>query len=341
LRARELLYCAWLVTCMLWIGIPPAKAAATTRLADIQARGTLNCGIWPYLPGFALEQQGHYVGLDVDICRAVAAAILGNATKVRFITLANVQQFAGRSDIDLAVRRLTWTLRRETASGMAFGPITFYDGQGFLVPRSSGIKRASQLMGERICVLNGERRPETVSNYFRDSGHDPEIILVDSDKEADEAMRGNRCRAYSADISWLGAARSRFTDGLAHYDILPDQISKEPLAPLMRAQDSELLQLVRWTIFSMIEAEELGLNSHNIDAGRSGSAEVRSFMRTHPDDRVALGAGDWVRAIITQVGNYGEMFDRNLGAGSDIKLDRGLNRLWDQGGLMYAPPLDR
>jgi general L-amino acid transport system substrate-binding protein len=334
-------YASWLVACVLLIGIRSADAAATDRLADIQARGTLNCGIWPYVPGFAMEHDGRYVGFDVDICRAVAAAILGDATRVRFITLADVKQFAERDDVDLVVRRLTWSLSREGASGMTFGPITFYDGQGFLVPKSSGIRRASQLAGERICVTDVERHPETLYNFFRGSGREIQLIFVENDKQAEEAMRGNRCRAYSADMSWLAAARSGFLDGLTRYDILSDQISKEPLAPLMRAQDTELVQLVRWTIFSMIEAEELGLSSHNIDAVKSSSSRVRSFLGIHPGSRVALGAGDWVRAIIGGVGNYGEVYDRNLGAGSSIQLDRGLNRLWSQGGLLYAPPLDR
>lgn len=335
---------SWLAACVLLIGplIGVSSAeAATNRLADIRARGTLNCGIWPYVPGFAIERDGRYTGFDVDICRAVAAAILGDATKVEFVTLSHVTQFAQRKDLDLAVRRLTWTLSREMASGTVFGPITYYDGQGFLVPKNSGIKNVSQLTGERICVINRERHPATLYDYFRDSGREIQIVRVESDKDAEEAMRRNRCRAYSADISWLAAARSSFLNGLTRYEILPEQISKEPLAPLMRVEDTELVQLVRWTIFTMIEAEELGLSSRNIDSIKSSSSRVRSFMSIHPGSRVALGAGDWVRAIIAGVGNYGEVYDRNLGADSSIRLERGLNRLWSQGGLVYAPPLDR
>jgi general L-amino acid transport system substrate-binding protein len=332
----------WLVTSVLLIGIPsPGAAGDGNRLADIQARGTLNCGVWPYVPGFAIERDGRYVGFDIDVCRAVAAAILGDPAKVRFVTLADVKQFTERNDIDLAIRRLTWTLRRETATGMTFGPITFYDGQGFLVAKYSGIKSVSQLTGERVCVINMDRHPETLYNHFRAHNRDIQVILVDGDKEAEEAIRGNRCRAYSADVSWLAAARSNFVDGLTRYEILSEQVSKEPLAPLMRAKDTGLVEVVRWTVYAMIEAEELGLNSYNIDIVDSSSPWVRSFLSIHPDSRVALSAGKWVRAIIVGVGNYGEVFDRNLGAGSPIKLDRGLNRLWSQGGLMYAPPLDR
>jgi general L-amino acid transport system substrate-binding protein len=331
----------WLVACAVLLGMSSATAAGTDRLGDIRARGSLHCGIWPYVPGFAVAYHGRYVGFDVDICRAVAASILGDANKVRFVTLSHVTQLAERKDVDLAVRRLTWTLSREAASGMVFGPITYYDGQGFLVPQHSGIQSVSQLAGERICVINLEHHPKTLYNYFRDTGREVQLVLVESDQEAEEAMRRNRCRAYSADISWLAAARSVFSEGLTHYEILPNLISKEPLAPLLRVADTELVQVVRWTIFAMIEAEELGVSSHNIDLIKSSSSRVRSFLTIHPDNLVVPGAGDWVRAIIAGVGNYGEVFDRNLGADSSIKLDRGLNRLWTRGGLMYAPPLDR
>ena len=330
---------SWIVALGLSIAI--SATATANRLADIAVRGTLNCGIWPYVAGFAMTRGGREVGFDVDICRAVAVAILGDPGKVRLVTLADVEQFAMRDDVDLVVRRLTWTLGRETANGVAFGPVTFYDGQGFLVRRHSGISRAAELSGERICVMAGERRPGTLQSYFRDLGRDVQAVVVESDKEAAEAMDNDRCRAYSADVSWLAAARSTFADGVARYEILPDQISKEPLAPVMRAQDKELLQVVRWTIFAMIQAEELNIDSHNIGTLKSSSSRAGSFLNVHPGSRVALGAGDWVRGIIAGVGNYGEVFDRNLGMGSAIKLDRGLNGLWTQGGLMYSPPFDR
>lgn len=331
----------WLVALLVAMATRPADAVARSRLADIESRGTLTCGVWPNVPGFAVRHDGHDLGFDVDICRAVAAAILGDAGKVRFVAVANVKELSERLDIDLVVRRLTWTLSRETANRVAFGPVTFYDGQGFLVPRGSGIRSASELAGARVCVIDSERHPETVLHYFRDNGRDIRVVLVRDDKEADEAMRLDRCRAYSADISWLAAARSTFPAGVARYAILPDRISEEPLAPLTRAGDTELLQLVRWTIFSMIRAEELGLTSHDIYTVKQDSSRVRAFLRIHPGIHVALGAGEWVRAIIGGVGNYGEVFDRNLGVGSPIELDRGPNRLWTQGGLMYAPPLDR
>lgn len=325
---------------LLLLGLPAADAASANRLADIRERGALHCAIWPYVPGFAVERDGDYSGFDVDICRAVAAAVFGDPKKVEFVVLESVKQFAERTDVDLVVRRLTATPTRERSSGMVFGPIVYYDGQGFLVPKAGNVKRALQLSGKGVCVLNRERHPETLRSYFRDNGSDVRMIMVESDKEAERALRTNRCLAYSADVTWLAAARSTFSDGLSRYDILPDSISKEPLAPLIRAEDGDLVQLVQWTVYSMIEAEELGLNSRNINA-HSNSPRVRAFLRIHPGSGVVLGAGEWVQAIVASVGNYGEMFERNLGPDTRIRLDRGLNRLWSNGGLMYALPLDR
>jgi general L-amino acid transport system substrate-binding protein len=295
-----------------------AVDAATNRLVDIQARGALECGIWPHVAGFAVAKDGRYSGFDIDICRAVAAAILGDPDKVRFVPLETVSQFAARADVDIVVRRLTWTLSRESANDVVFGPVTFYDGQGFLVPRSSGVRSAAQLAGEAVCVIDAEHHAKTLHDYFEGRGHPIRLVLVETDAQAEKALNDKRCEAYSADLSWLGAARSGFRDGLARYEILSDVISKEPLAPLMRARDRQLVQRVRWTLYSMIEAEELGLSSHNV---RSAGPRAQSLV-----------------AVIAGVGNYGEVFDRNLGASSPIKLDRGLNRLWSQGGLLYAPP---
>lgn len=332
---------AWLSPLLLLVALHSAQAIAATRVAAIQLRGTLNCGVWPLVAGFAIERDGNYSGFDIDICRAVAAAILGDAKKVRFLALGSIEQLDERHDIDLAVRRLTWTLAREETDHVAFGPVTFYDGQGFMVPRASAIKSAAQLMSERVCVINLEHQPEALYQFFHDNGGAIQAVLVHNDAEADAAMRDHRCIAYSADISWLAAARAGLAGGLTRYEILQDRISKEPLAPLVRAGDAELLELVRWTIYSLIEAEELGLNSHNIIDRGPLSAAARSFLLIHPGIQVALGPGEWSRAIIASVGNYGELYDRNLGRDSPIKLERGLNRLWSRGGLLYAPPLDR
>jgi general L-amino acid transport system substrate-binding protein len=314
--------------------------ASTNRLSEIRSRGELICGIWPNVPGFAVAHGDIYAGFDIDICRAVAAAIFGNAAKVAFRAVANIEQFRQDNDIDLVARRLTWTLGREATSGMTFGPITFYDGQGLLVRKNRKITSIAQLAGDRLCVLNTEHQPETLFDYFKDYGRETQLILVENDVQAEAALRQNRCAAYSADISWLAAARSGFEHGVLRYDILPQVISKEPLAPMMRTEDSDLIRVVRWTVFAMLEAEELGVTSQNINQ-TAPSSRLRRFLNARPDAEVAPGGGAWVHAIIAGVGNYAEVFDRNLGSNSPIRLERGFNRLWIDGGLMYAPPLDR
>jgi general L-amino acid transport system substrate-binding protein len=331
--------CCPLVAALLVVVCIDARAS-NNRLSKIRDRGELICGIWPDVPGFAVAHDGIYTGLDIDICRAFAAAIFGNAAKVEFRAVANIEQFKQDNNIDLVARRLTWTLGREATSGITFGPITFYDGQSLLVRKNLKITSVAQLAGHPLCVLNGEHLPETLFDYFKDHGREAQLILVQNDDQAEAALSQNRCAAYSADISWLAAARSGFVHGVLRYDILPQVISKEPLAPIMRTEDSDLIRVVRWTVFAMLEAEELGVSSQNID--KTGSTlRLQRFLNVRPDADVAPGAGAWVHAIIAGVGNYGEVFDRNLGSKSPIRLERGFNRLWTDGGLMYAPPLDR
>lgn len=300
----------WLALVAVLFGLP-ARAAPADRLDAIRARGVLTCGVWPHVRGFAVERDGRYSGFDIDICRAVAAVVLGDADKVRFVVVSDIAQFLSHAEVDMAVRRLTWTPDREAATGTAFGPVTFYDGQGFLVPRGTS---AAQIPRAPVCVLNQEHHPETLASHFKGA---IEVVLVDNDDAAERALRNRRCGAYSADVSWLAAARAGFQDGIARYEILPDLISKEPLAPLVRAGDAGLLRWVRWTLYAMIDAEERGTDC---------STKTISARE---------------RALLCGVGNYGEVFNRNLGAASELKLDRGLNRLWSDGGLMYAPPLDR
>lgn len=333
-------FIAGLITCLLFLGIAPVEIyASSNRLAEIRGRGALNCGIWPYVPGFAMKHNGRYVGFDVDICRAVAVAILGEDAKVSFMELEHIGQFNERDDVDIVVRRLTWTLHREADTGTTFGPVTFYDGQGFLVTRESGINNISQLAGQPVCVLNIERHPQTLFEFLQEGGHESQLVLVESDEEAETALRSSRCLAYSADASWLAAARSEFPSGPAGYEILPERISKEPLAPLMRSEDSKFTRIVHWTIFVMIAAEELDISSHNLRAVESGASSAQSLLDAYPAiSEVALGPGEWAGAIIAAVGNYGEVYERNLGDRSAIRLERGLNRLWTNGGLMYAPP---
>lgn len=323
----------WVAACVLLMACAPSEASS--RMQQIHERGSLICGIWPYVAGFAADHDDHFEGLEIDLCHAVAAAIFGDGEKVQFVELESVAQFAERQEVDLVVRRLTWTLNRETASGVSFGPVYFHDGQGFLVPRDSGITRIADLTNERICVISMESHPRTLRNRLPNV----RLVMVESDREAEVALREKRCRAYSADVSWLASARAGFADGLARYEILPDLISKEPLAPLIRAEDVELSQIVRWTIYALIDAEERGVTSRSANA--ANAADTANAANVANAANAANASDARTRAVIAAVGNYGEIFDRNVGAGSPIRLERGPNRLSTEGGLLYAPPLER
>ncbi len=313
-------------------------AAVVDRVVQIRQRGVLNCGVWPEVRGFAAMASGTYTGFDIDICRAIAAAALADATRVQFIPLAHFQQFARHPEVDVVVRRLTGTRARENQMHVRFAPTIFYDGQGLMIPRGRLIAEPMDLAGQPICVLNAERFAATLRNYFRERERDIELVLVADDAEAERALDHGRCVAYSADLSWLAAARADFSDGVSHYVLLPQTISREPLAPMLRAEDVGLLRLVRWTIFALIKAEELGLNSHNIAGGTGAGEPEQAFLALHPDLHVSAGPDSWAATLIGAVGNYAEIFDRNLGDGSSIKLDRGLNHLRKDGGLIDAVP---
>jgi len=316
----------------------PAQAG---RLEQIKSRGHLNCGVFPGVAGFAaVSKDGRYGGFDIDICRAVAAAIFGTPDKVRFTDVAAVDEFRRNPALDLVARRLTWTVTRESPLGLIFGPIVYYDGQGFLVPKSTGVSGARQLAGKRICVDLGESWGGNLRRYSQANALDLKSVFVTSRQDGEARLFGGQCDAYSADKTMLGAIRAD-AEHPADYDILPEQISKEPLAPLIRQGDDGFFQIVRWSIFALIDAEELDVTSKNIDSMRaSADPDVKALLGVVPGTGKALGLGEhWAADIIGSVGNYGEMFARNVGSGSTIGLDRGLNRLWTDGGLMYAPPV--
>jgi general L-amino acid transport system substrate-binding protein len=318
-----------------------APQAEAGRLEQIRVRGYLTCGYKPGLLGFSLlfPDAGPF-GLDADICRAVSVAILGSYRHLGFIEVKSFQELKTNPDIDLAVRRLSWTLTREGADGLIFGPITFYDGQGFLVPKANGISTGLQLDGKRICVDPGESWAGTLIRYLKVNNLKADVIVTAGPEDSQRRLFSGKCDAYSADKSMLGAVRA----SEKHLDdsiILADEISKEPLAPIMREGDDQFFQIVRWTIFAMIEAEELGVTSKNVDAMlASDDPDIMRLLGKTPGNGKALGLSeDWAYQIIKNIGNYGEMFSRHVGADSGIKLDRGRNNLWTNGGLMYAPPL--
>jgi general L-amino acid transport system substrate-binding protein len=317
-----------------------AQHAEAGRLEQIKARGYLGCGVFPGVAGFATVKDGRYSGFDTDICRAVAAAIFGTPNKIKFTEVASVDMFRKTPALDMVVRRLTWTLSRESPLGLMFGPIVYYDGQGFLVPKSAGVTSARQLIGKRICVDPGEGWDGNLRRYSEAKQLDLKSILVPSRAAGEERFFGGQCDAYSADKTMLGAIRVDAAQP-HDFDILPEQISKEPLAPLVRQGDDRFFEVVRWTIFALIEAEELVVTSRNIDEKRiSPDPDTQYLLGTIPGNGRALGLSEhWAADAIAAVGNYGELFDRNVGSASAIGLDRGLNNLWTDGGLMYAPPL--
>jgi general L-amino acid transport system substrate-binding protein len=316
---------------------------AGPRLERIKVRGVLTCGVEPTVAGFAeVDAQGRYRGLDVDICRAMSAAIFGTPDKVKYVKALTVAEFIRTDEIDIVSRRLTWELQRETL-GLLFGPITFYDGQGFLVSKKLGVRAPRELAGVELCVAGGTVFELNLGAYFTAHSLPLKKTILESPTRFDEiadALTTGRCRAYTADVSELGAIRQRIRHP-DEFDILSEHISKEPLAPLVRQDDPQFFAVLRWTIFALIQAEELGVTSKNLDDMRkSTSVDVQRLLGVIAGNGKALGLREtWAYDVIKGVGNYGEIFERNVGRESGIKLDRGLNRLSTAGGLMYAPPL--
>jgi general L-amino acid transport system substrate-binding protein len=318
-----------------------AGPAWAGRIEAIKGRGFVTCGVFPGVAGFSVvDKDGRYSGFDTDVCRIVAAAIFGAPDKVKFVTASGVDIFRRKPELDLVVRRLTWTLTREASLGLMFGPIIYYDGQGFLAPKTAGVTHAAQLAGKRVCVMSGEDWVVNLMRYSHKNSLDLKAVIVADRNEGEKSFFGGRCDAYSADKTMLGAIRAD-APAPQDYDILPEAISKEPLAPLVRQGDDRFFQLLRWGIFAVIEAEELGVNSKNIDENmESSDPDVQLLLGVAPGNGKALGLGEhWAADIIRGVGNYGEIFTRNVGVDSPIGLERGLNRLWTDGGLIYAPPV--
>ena len=326
----------------LWLFGPAVlQARPADRLAKIRQRGFVTCGVAPEIPGFAsVDDQGRYSGLDVDICRAYSAVIFGTPDQVSYRLTSNVREFLQSDDIDVVSRRLTWELRREGARGLLFGPVTFYDGQGFLVARRLAAHNVPALAAARICVAPGSGAAANLAAYFRARQLSLRQESLPAGQDLGAAFAAGRCDAYTADVSALGAIRIRLPNP-ADFEILAQQISKEPLAQLVRQGDDGFYAIVRWTVFALIGAEELGVTSQNVDAMlHSDDPAIQLLLGVVPGNGAALGLDEkWAYDAIKTLGNYSEIFERNLGASSRIGLARGLNRLWTDGGLMYAPPL--
>jgi len=324
---------------LLVIGLS-AQVNAASRLEDIRARGVVTCGVGPGVPGFSeVDKQGRYSGLDVDICRALSAAIFGQPDRVRYVITTTIQDFLRSTDIDLVSRRLTWTLTRE-GQGVLFGPVMFYDGQSVLVPKKAGIKRLADLAGAAVCVAGKTEHDDNLTSFISTSRLTLRRVPIADAAEARAALTAGRCQAFSDDVSALGGVRMGLPSP-DDFEIVPELMTKEPLAQLVRQDDVQFFNILRWTIFAAIEAEEIGVTSANVDQMlESASPRVRNLLGTRGSTGRVLGLdGKWAYNIVKALGNYGEMFERNVGAGSRIKLARGLNKLWKDGGLIYAPPL--
>lgn len=312
---------------------------AQSRLQRVRDRGFLTCGVATGVAGFStVDAQGRYSGLDIDVCRAMAAAIFGSDQLVRYVETPKLEQFLSSNDIDVVSRRLTWSLRRE-GLGLLFGPVMFYDGQGFLVPQD-GIRTVRQLSNQPICVVPGGENEFNLTTYFKLHNLGLKKVLLRSLDLVEAELVAGRCRAFTADVSMLASVRSTMRDG-KRFEILSEQISKEPLAQVVRQSDDQFFNVLRWTVFAWIAAEELGVTSTNLDEmTRSQDPDVKRLLGVIQSNGRALGLDEqWAYHLIKAVGNYGEAFERHAGPRSPLRLDRGLNRLWMNGGLMYAPSL--
>ena len=319
-------------------------AYAGKELDAIKARGQLLCGVSTGVAGFAsADSQGKWTGIDVDLCRAVAAAIFGDADKVKYIPTTAQQRFTAlqSGEVDLLARTTTYTLTRDTALGLDFTGVNYYDGQGFMVNKKLGVKSAKELNGATICVQPGTTTELNLADYFRANKMTFKPVVIEKVEEVRAAFFAGRCDVFTTDASGLYATRAANAPKPEDYIILPEIISKEPLGPVVRHGDNQFADIVRWSLFAMIEAEEYGITSKNIDEMmKSDNPTIKRILGTTPGMGKALGVNEkWVYNIIKQVGNYGESFDRNVGMGSPLKIARGQNELWTKGGLQYAPPI--
>jgi general L-amino acid transport system substrate-binding protein len=315
-------------------------------LDGVKSRGVLRCGVSEGIPGFSeRDAAGEWRGLDADFCRAVAAAVVGDPERVQFVPLKASMRFPALQArrIDLLVRNTSWTFSREVALRLQFPAVLFYDGQGFMVPAGSGVKSPADLHGATVCVEKGTTHERNLISYFATRGLSVTPLVIDSAREVAEAFHKGQCRAYTSDASQLAAVRLHAPEGPQSVEILPERISKEPLAPVVWGGDPAWTTVIRWVLYMLVLAEEYGASQDNVDAVVAGGRTPLS--RLVGDERAVLSqalgiAPGWGTRAVKAVGNYGEMFERNLGGGSPLKIERGLNRLWNQGGLLYAPPLD-
>ena len=324
------------------IALLPSLTFAST-LENVIKKDVITCGIAPGNPGFSsIDSKGTWTGLDVDFCRSVAAAVLSDASKVKYIPLSSPERFTAlqTGEVDLLARTTTWTSSRDTSLGLNFTGVNFYDGQGFLVKKSLGITSAKELNGATFCIQGGTTTELNLTDYFVSNNMEYKQITYDTATQAKNAFLSGRCDALTTDASALYGIKTQLADP-SYAIVLPEIISKEPLGPLVRQGDDQWFNIVRWTLFASLQAEELNVNASNLSKMiKSQSPTIKRLLGTSGNTGKDLGiTNDWAYQIVKQVGNYGEVFDRNVGKDSPLKIARGLNALWSNGGLMYPMPI--
>ncbi|NPU12858.1 amino acid ABC transporter substrate-binding protein [Bradyrhizobium sp. 83002] len=334
------------VTLALTLALAPVLAsvgAQAETLKTVKDRGMLACGVSQGLPGFSSpDDKGNWTGLDVDVCRAIAAAIFNDPTKVKFVPLSAKDRFTAlqSGEVDVLSRNTTWTLSRDTSLGANFAGVTYYDGQGFMVKKALKVNSALELNSASVCVQTGTTTEQNLADYFKANKMKYEVIAFAGADETVKAYESGRCDVFTTDVSGLYAERLKLSNPADHV-VLPEVISKEPLGPMVRHGDDQWFDIVKWTLFGLITAEELGVTQANADEmAKSDKPEFKRAFGTDGNLGEQLGlTKDWFSRIVKAVGNYGEMYDRNVGAGSKLQIARGLNQLWNKGGLQYAPPI--
>jgi general L-amino acid transport system substrate-binding protein len=334
-----------LLTVALGLGLSVAavSAASAGTLDDVKAKGFIQCGSNPSLIGFGFpDDQNNWTGFDVDFCRAVAAAIFNDPTKVKFTPLSAKERFTAlqSGEIDLLSRNTTWSMSRDTSLGLKFAGVTYYDGQGFMVKQSLGVNSALNLNGASVCTQTGTTTELNLADYFKANNMTYQVVAFEKNEEVLKAYQDGRCDVYTTDQSGLYAERLKLAAPDEHV-ILPEIISKEPLGPVVRQGDDAWFNVVKWTYYALVNAEDLGITQKNVDEMKtSTNPEVMRFVGKEGDFGVGIAlSNDWAAQIIKHVGNYGEIFERNLGEGTKLKIARGKNALWSKGGLQYAPPI--
>jgi general L-amino acid transport system substrate-binding protein len=320
-----------------------SQAATAQTLKTVKDRGQLSCGVSQGLPGFSSpDDKGNWTGLDVDVCRAIAAAVFNDPTKIKFVPLSAKDRFTAlqSGEIDVLSRNTTWTVSRDTSLGANFTGVTYYDGQGFMVKKALKVNSALELNSASVCVQTGTTTEQNLADYFKGNNMKYEVIAFGTADETVKAYESGRCDVFTTDVSQLYAQRLKLANPADHV-VLPEVVSKEPLGPMVRHGDDQWFDIVKWTLFAMVTAEEMGVTQKNVDEmAKSDKPEFKRVFGADGNLGEQLGlTKDWVTRIVKATGNYGESFDRNVGAGSKLGIARGLNQLWSKGGIQYAPPI--